>query len=272
MFLSSSPQIFATSISLPSTPFFSPKSKASKTQNNKWKRIKDVEPEYYGPICGLCSRDWRKLKKLSEILETFSYFSTGPSLSLQPQRQTWPECTVRPSLSLSLCHSFSKRKLQKAQENEIQIKDEQTHGRSVPSAHTSQEAQQMNEIFSRFSHFCRVLYPAPCNHRRRRRRSSGAAGSSTIRFESEKDACPVCTYTLLVATTTTRELFAYTFSKKHMCSFTFFSLFFSFCFSPLFIREESRSEQKRTETAHPKAWSPRCCCRLLHPGTKIARL
>jgi Zn-finger protein len=65
---------------------------------------------------------------------------------------------------------------------------------------------------------------------------------------------------------------AYTFSKKHMCSFLFFSLFYSFCFSPLFIREESRSQQKRTETAHPKVWSPRCCCRLLHPGTKIARL
>jgi hypothetical protein len=46
---------------------------------------------------------------------------------------------------------------------------------------------------------------------------------------------------------------AYTFSKKHMCSFLFSSLFHSFCFSPLFIRDESRSQQKRTETAHPKA-------------------
>jgi hypothetical protein len=166
-----------------------------------------------------------------------------------------PPLSLSLSLSLSLCHSFPKRKLQKAQENEIQIKDEQTHGWSVPSAQTSQEAQQMNEIFSRFSHFCRVLDPAPCNHRRRRRRSSSSsvAGSSTIRFQSEKDSCPVSTYTLLVATTTTRELLAYTFSKKHMCSFLFSSLFYSFCFSPLFIREESQSQQKRTETAHPKA-------------------
>ncbi len=166
------------------------------------------------------------MKKLSEILETFSYFSTGPSCSLQPQRQTWPECTVRLSLSLCVPLLFEK-KASKAKENEIQqINDEQTHGWSVPSAHTSQEAQQMNEIFSRFSHFCRVLDPAPCNHRRRRSSSSSVAGSSTIRFQSEKDSCPLSTYTLLVATTTTRELLAYTFIKKHMCSFLFSLLFF----------------------------------------------
>ncbi len=152
---------------------------------------------------------------------------------MERQRQTWPECTVRLSLSLflslslCLCQSFSKRKLQ--------------------------NAQQMNEIFSRFSHFCRVLDPAPCNHSRRRRRSTSVDGSSTIRFQSEKDYCPVSTYTLLVATTSTRELLPYTFSKKHMCSFLFSSLFYSFCFSPLFIRDESWSQQKRTETAHPKA-------------------
>ncbi len=82
--------------------FFPLKAKLRKSRTKKWKRIKDVEPETYGPNCGLCSRAWRKLKKLSEILETFSYVSTGPSCSLQPQRQTWPECTVRLSLSLSL--------------------------------------------------------------------------------------------------------------------------------------------------------------------------
>lgn len=122
----------------------------------------------------------------------------------------------------------------------------------------------MNEIFSRFSHFCRVLDPAPCNHRRRRRSSSSVAGSSTIRFQSEKDSSPVSTYTLLVATTTTRELLAYTFSKKHMCSFLFSYLFFFF-FASLpcsFARNHgvNRNGQKRpTQKLDLHAAAAVCC-------------
>jgi hypothetical protein len=110
----------------------------------------------------------------------------------------------------------------------------------------------MNEIFSSFLTFVEYWTQRRATTEEEER-SSSVAGSSKIGFQSEKDYCPVSTYTLLIATTTTRELLAYTFSKKHMCSFIFSSLFYSFCFSPLFIRDESRSQQKRTETAHPKA-------------------